>query len=131
MACLPWISKGYHLSERHYGTFERAFNLPKGIDADKIDARFSKGVLSISLPKKAEAMKTDKLVPISRQGAFFRGYRLGQRRRDGGWTNSRLHGVRLSTRSAVEPSTPPVPSAAAPSTNVSKAMQRANRVISW
>jgi len=57
-------TKGYHLSERHYGAFERAFNLPKGIDADKIDARFSKGVLSISLPKKAEAMKADKVVPI-------------------------------------------------------------------
>jgi HSP20 family protein len=22
--------KGYHLSERHYGSFERVFNLPKG-----------------------------------------------------------------------------------------------------
>ncbi len=56
--------KGYHLSERHYGSFERVFNLPKGIDADKIDASFSKGVLSISLPKKPEAMKADKVVPI-------------------------------------------------------------------
>ncbi|MCP1506667.1 HSP20 family protein [Pseudomonas marginalis] len=56
--------KGYHLSERHYGSFERVFNLPKGIDADKIDARFSKGLLSISLPKKPEAMKADKVVPI-------------------------------------------------------------------
>lgn len=56
--------KGYHLSERHYGSFERVFNLPKGIDADKIDASFSKGVLCISLPKKPEAMKADKVVPI-------------------------------------------------------------------
>jgi HSP20 family protein len=56
--------KGYHLSERHYGSFERVFNLPKGIDADKIEASFSKGVLSISLPKKPEAMKADKVVPI-------------------------------------------------------------------
>ena len=33
-------------------------------DADKIDASFSKGVLNISLPKKPEAMKADKVVPI-------------------------------------------------------------------
>ncbi|KNH19834.1 molecular chaperone Hsp20 [Pseudomonas syringae] len=56
--------KGYHLSERHYGSFERMFNLPKGVDAEKIEASFSKGVLSISLPKKPEAMKADKVVPI-------------------------------------------------------------------
>ena len=56
--------KGYHLSERHYGAFERMFNLPKGVDADKIEASFSKGVLSISLPKKPEAMKADKVVPV-------------------------------------------------------------------
>ncbi|MDO8404734.1 MAG: Hsp20/alpha crystallin family protein [Pseudomonas sp.] len=56
--------KGYHLSERHYGSFERVFSLPKGVDAEKIDASFSKGVLSISLPKKPDAMKADKVVPI-------------------------------------------------------------------
>ncbi|KAB0486956.1 heat shock protein Hsp20 [Pseudomonas reinekei] len=56
--------KGYYLSERHYGSFERVFNLPKGVDADKIEASFSKGVLSLSLPKKPEAMKADKVVPI-------------------------------------------------------------------
>ena len=56
--------KGYYLSERHYGSFERVFNLPKGVDAEKIEAHFSKGVLSISLPKKPEAMKADKVVPI-------------------------------------------------------------------
>ncbi|CAI8906969.1 Hsp20/alpha crystallin family protein [Pseudomonas serboccidentalis] len=56
--------KGYHLSERHYGSFERVFTLPKGVDAEKIDASFAKGVLSISLPKKPEALKADKVVPI-------------------------------------------------------------------
>ncbi len=56
--------KGYYLNERHYGSFGRVFNLPKGVDADKIEASFSKGVLSLSLPKKPEAMKADKVVPI-------------------------------------------------------------------
>ncbi|SCX94966.1 MULTISPECIES: Hsp20/alpha crystallin family protein [unclassified Pseudomonas] len=56
--------KGYHLSERHYGSFERVFNLPKGVDSDKIEAQFSKGVLTLTLPKKPEALKADKVVPI-------------------------------------------------------------------
>lgn len=56
--------KGYFLSERHYGSFERVFNMPKGVDADKIEASFSKGVLNITLPKKPDAMKADKVVPI-------------------------------------------------------------------
>jgi HSP20 family protein len=56
--------KGYHLSERSYGSFERMFNLPKEVDADKIEASYSKGVLSISLPKKPEALKADKVVQI-------------------------------------------------------------------
>lgn len=56
--------KGYHLSERRYGSFQRVFNLPEGVNAEKIEANFSKGVLSISLPKKPEAIKKDKTVPI-------------------------------------------------------------------
>lgn len=56
--------KGYHLSERYYGSFERVFSLPKGVDPEKIEASFSKGVLSISLPKKPEAMKEDKVLSI-------------------------------------------------------------------
>jgi HSP20 family protein len=54
----------YYLSERHYGSFERIFNLPKGVDADKIEASFSKGVLTISLPKKPEAIKPEKTIPV-------------------------------------------------------------------
>ncbi len=56
--------KDYYLSERHYGSFERIFNLPKGIDPENIDARFSKGLLTISLPKKPEAIKPEKTVQI-------------------------------------------------------------------
>ncbi|WP_260957706.1 Hsp20/alpha crystallin family protein [Pseudomonas citri] len=57
-------NKGYHLTERHYGSFERVFNLPKGVDTDKIEAQFSKGVLKLTLPKKPEALKAEKVVPI-------------------------------------------------------------------
>lgn len=56
--------KGYYVSERHYGSFERVFNVPKGVDIDKIEARFSKGVLTLSLPKKPEAITPEKVLPI-------------------------------------------------------------------
>jgi HSP20 family protein len=56
--------KDYYLSERHYGSFERIFNLPKGIDSERIEARFSKGVLTVSLPKKPEAVKPETVIQI-------------------------------------------------------------------
>jgi HSP20 family protein len=56
--------KDYYLQERHYGSFERSFTLPPGVDADKIEASFSKGVLTLTLPKKAEAMKPEKKIAV-------------------------------------------------------------------
>lgn len=53
--------KNYHFSERSYGSFQRAFTLPEGIERDKIDAEFSKGVLTITLPKSADAQKQKKI----------------------------------------------------------------------
>jgi len=52
--------KDYYLSERRYGSFQRSFQLPDGVDADKIDAKFTKGVLTVKLPKTAEAKKAEK-----------------------------------------------------------------------
>jgi HSP20 family protein len=43
--------KDYHLMERSYGSFQRSFALPENVVEDKIDAKFSKGVLTITLPK--------------------------------------------------------------------------------
>ncbi|WP_245424205.1 Hsp20/alpha crystallin family protein [Methylovirgula sp. 4M-Z18] len=56
--------KDYYLSERHYGTFERSFQIPSGVDADKIEASFDKGVLKVTLPKSPDAQKTAKTIPI-------------------------------------------------------------------
>ena len=56
--------KNYRLSERHYGAFERSFEAPEGVDADKIEARFEKGVLKVTLPKKPEALKKEKKIEI-------------------------------------------------------------------
>jgi len=58
--------KDYHLSERRYGAFQRSFTVPDGIDADKIDATFKDGVLTVSLPKTAEAQKKEKQIAIKK-----------------------------------------------------------------
>ncbi|MBU0690388.1 Hsp20/alpha crystallin family protein, partial [bacterium] len=41
--------------ERTYGKFERSFSLPSNIQADKVDANYKDGVLSIKVPKAEEA----------------------------------------------------------------------------
>ncbi|WP_442579265.1 Hsp20/alpha crystallin family protein [Mesorhizobium sp. ASY16-5R] len=56
--------KDYYLSERRYGSFQRSFQLPEGVDADKIDANFARGVLTVKLPKTAEAKKAEKKITV-------------------------------------------------------------------
>jgi len=58
-------AKNYHLSERRYGTFQRTFQLPLGVDADKIEANFREGVLTVTLPKTPEAQKKEKKIAIT------------------------------------------------------------------
>ena len=45
----------YHRVERSYGSFQRSFSLPTAVRCAEIDASFSGGVLSITLPKAEEA----------------------------------------------------------------------------
>jgi HSP20 family protein len=47
--------ENYHLVERSYGSFSRAVRLPAAVDADKIEANYKQGVLTITCPKKEEA----------------------------------------------------------------------------
>jgi HSP20 family protein len=56
--------KNYHFSERAYGSFQRSFELPGRIDRNKIAPDFSKGVLTITLPKTAEAQKPTKKIEV-------------------------------------------------------------------
>jgi HSP20 family protein len=56
--------KDYYLRERNYGAFERSFRVPDGVEADKIDASFKNGVLTVTLPKKVEAQKAEKKIDI-------------------------------------------------------------------
>jgi HSP20 family protein len=56
--------KDYYLSERLYGSFTRSFQIPEGVDSEKIEASFEKGVLTIKLPKTAEAQKSEKRIAV-------------------------------------------------------------------
>jgi HSP20 family protein len=50
----------YHTVERRYGTFSRTMRLPTEVDAEKVDATFKDGVLSVTLPK-SETSKPRKI----------------------------------------------------------------------
>ncbi|HQL90349.1 MAG TPA: Hsp20/alpha crystallin family protein [Syntrophales bacterium] len=56
--------KSFYHVERSYGTFQRTVPLPEGIDLKKIDAEFKNGVLTVRLPKTAEAKAKGRKVPI-------------------------------------------------------------------
>ena len=53
-----------YISERMFGSFERMIELPDGLDEDKIQAKFEKGILRIIAPKRADAIKSEKTIPI-------------------------------------------------------------------
>jgi HSP20 family protein len=57
-------NKNYYHSERTYGSFQRSFELPVSVDRDKIAADFSKGVLTIVLPKTVAMQKQQKKIEI-------------------------------------------------------------------
>jgi HSP20 family protein len=50
--------------ERSYGSFSRTIPLPAEIDTNKAKAEFKKGVLKVSLPKTAEAVKETKKIQV-------------------------------------------------------------------
>lgn len=56
--------KGYVLSERSYGSFERRIGLPADAAADKIDAQFDKGVLTLTVPRDQQAPPRSKKIEI-------------------------------------------------------------------
>jgi HSP20 family protein len=46
--------EGYYRVERAFGSFSRSLSLPDGIDADKVNAEFDNGVLTVRIPKPEE-----------------------------------------------------------------------------
>jgi len=47
--------KAYHRVERSYGQFVRSFSLPNNVDRERIQARFTNGLLQVELPKREDA----------------------------------------------------------------------------
>ena len=54
------------LSERSYGKFSRSIRLAQAIDADKVEATYENGVLTLTLPKAPEAQP--RLIPVKTNG---------------------------------------------------------------
>ncbi len=50
----------YHLRERRFGVFSRSITLPTAVDADKVEAVYEQGVLTLTIPK-AEEVKPHKI----------------------------------------------------------------------
>jgi HSP20 family protein len=55
----PWTEKGsgeYRYAEASYGSFSRAFELPRNVAGDAIRAEYANGVLTLRIPKAKEAL---------------------------------------------------------------------------
>ena len=48
-------AENFQRVERQYGSFTRSFTVPNSVDPEQVTAHYDKGVLKISLAKKAEA----------------------------------------------------------------------------
>ena len=58
-------SRDFHMVERSRGRFERTVPVPRGIDRDEAKAQFRNGVLTLTLPKTAEARKKTRRIEVS------------------------------------------------------------------
>jgi HSP20 family protein len=58
--------KDYHLVERSYGSFARSIGLPFEADSDKVKASFSKGVLTVTVPKPPEVKAKEKKIQVGK-----------------------------------------------------------------
>jgi len=56
---------GRHYSERSYGRFQRVIPFAAEVDAEKVQATFQKGVLTIELPKNAKAQDKTRRIQIN------------------------------------------------------------------
>ncbi len=54
----------YNRREFHYASFNRSFNLPDNVQANKISASYNNGILSVNIPKTKEPDKLVKKVKI-------------------------------------------------------------------
>ncbi|MBS0526943.1 MAG: Hsp20/alpha crystallin family protein [Proteobacteria bacterium] len=50
--------------ERHYGSFERAIELPFDVKDSQVDAKFTNGVLSVRIPKPADLQHSTRKIEV-------------------------------------------------------------------
>ena len=60
--------KTWQVIERSHGLFERQIRVPEGIDPDAVQARFEKGVLTVTLPKPPEQPKKTRRIAVEAAG---------------------------------------------------------------
>lgn len=58
-----------HVWERSYGSFQRAFELPTGVDGDKVTAEFADGVLRVVIPKRPDMARRGRRIEIRERKA--------------------------------------------------------------
>jgi HSP20 family protein len=59
--------RGYRLSERSYGSFERLIELPSAAEGDKIEAKFKNGLLTVTVPKNDKSKASSKRIRIDKE----------------------------------------------------------------
>jgi HSP20 family protein len=53
--------ENYHVSERSYGTFQRAMRLPFAVNPDEVRADFSNGALTVTMPRGKEQERSRRI----------------------------------------------------------------------
>lgn len=56
--------KNYYLSERSFGSFQRAIPLPSEVQEDQVKASFKSGVLTVRLPKTEQTKSQARRIEI-------------------------------------------------------------------
>lgn len=88
-------------SERVYGSFQRRFRLPEDALEDQINARFSDGVLTVSIPRDESRTRVEsRRIEVQPAGS---GSRESEGARYGGSGNREEAGKRVDEGSATEP----------------------------
>lgn len=65
-------SKGVRRTERSYGFFQRSFALPSAIEAGKVEAHYTDGVLELVIPKAEESKARRIEIQSGKSGIFGR-----------------------------------------------------------
>ena len=65
--------EGYYRIERASGAFSRSLTLPKGVDADSVEARFDSGVLEVRIPKPAQLKPRKVAISVGKSAPVIEG----------------------------------------------------------